>query len=97
MREKLKAYIQNQFRNVPNTAKNQELEEEILQNSLDRFDDLIAQGISEESAYAQAVTSIGDLSQLMDRVSYHPTEAPAKKKRTPPTRFGQLKILLHLP
>ena len=81
MREKLKAYIQNQFRNAPKTAKNQELEEEILQNSLDRFDDLTAQGVSEESAYAQAVTSIGDLSHLMDRVSYHPTEAPAKKKR----------------
>ena len=81
MREKLKAYIQNQFRNAPKTAKNQELEEEILQNSLDRFDDLIAQGLSDESAYTQAVTSIGDLSHLMDRSSYRPPEPPAKKKR----------------
>lgn len=81
MREKLKAYIQNQFRNAPKTAKNQELEEEILQNSLDRFDDLIAQGLSDEAAYTQAVTSIGDLSHLMDRSSYRPPEPPAKKKR----------------
>ena len=36
MREKLTEYVRNLFRNAPNNQHNRELEEEILQNSLDR-------------------------------------------------------------
>lgn len=75
MREKLKAYVVSLFRNAPDTPRNRELREEILQNTLDRFDDLVAGGCSEESAYAQAVASIGDVSQLWEAA------APKAKKR----------------
>lgn len=74
MREKLKAYVNSLFRNAPDTPRNRELREEILQNTLDRFDDLVAGGYSEESAYAQAVASIGDVSQLWEA-------APPKAKK----------------
>ncbi len=67
MREKLIAYVNNLFRGAPETERNRELREEILQNTLDRFDDAVAQGSSEEAAYTQAVSSIGDVSRLIER------------------------------
>lgn len=78
MREKLIEYVHGLFRNAPNTQENQDLEAEILQNSLDRFDDLVSRGVPEESAFKQAVESIGDVRQLL-QVEYRPQP---KKKHT---------------
>ena len=50
MREQLRAYVLRLFAQAPDTQRNRELREEILQNTLDRFDDLIAQGVPEENA-----------------------------------------------
>ena len=80
MREKLVEYVKNLFRYAPKTQKNLDLEAEILQNSLDRFDDLVSQGVGQESAYTQAVASIGDVQQLWETGST-PQPKP-KKKRT---------------
>lgn len=79
MREKLKDYVDSLFQNAPDTARVRELREEILQNTLDRFDDLIAQGCSEDSAFGQAVASIGDVRQLWSQTA---APVPAKKSRT---------------
>lgn len=75
MREQLRAYVRRLFAQAPDTQRNRELREEILQNTLDRFDDLVAQGVPEESAYTQAVGSIGDVENLI--------EPAPKKKQTP--------------
>lgn len=74
MREQLRAYVLHLFAQAPDTQRNRELREEILQNTLDRFDDLVAQGVPEESAYTQAVGSIGDVENLI--------EPPPEKKKT---------------
>lgn len=74
MREQLRAYVLRLFAQAPDTQRNRELREEILQNTLDRFDDLVAQGVPEESAYTQAVGSIGDVENLI--------EPPPEKKKT---------------
>jgi len=67
MREKLIAYVHQLFRDAPKNQHNQDLEAEILQNSLDRYDDLVSRGVPAESAYSQAVDSIGDVRQLWER------------------------------
>lgn len=66
MREQLKAYVEQLFDRAADTPRNQELQEEIMQNTLDRYDDLIAQGVPEASAYTQAVSQIGDVSKLWE-------------------------------
>ena len=43
------------FREVPPTKKSVELKEEILQNLVDKYHDLINEGKNEEAAYAQTV------------------------------------------
>ena len=73
MREQLRAYVVRLFAQAPDTQRNRELREEILQNTLDRFDDLVAQGVPEENAYTQAVGSIGDVESLLE-------PAPEKKQ-----------------
>ncbi len=66
MEDKLRAHMDHLFREVPLTKKSVELKEEILQNLVDKYHDLIAEGKSEEAAYNIAVASVGDISELLD-------------------------------
>lgn len=64
MREHLISYIDLLFRGAENC---EDIKQEILQNTLDRYDDLISQGKSPEAAYQLAITGIGDLSELLGK------------------------------
>ena len=64
MREKLKSYVELLFAGTTGT---EEMRQEILQNTLDRYDDLIAQGKTPEEAYRQAVAGIGDIEALLGK------------------------------
>jgi len=65
MRENIRAYIENLFSRAPQTRKIMELKEELLSNVTAKFDDLIAQGRTEEEAYKIAVGGIGDIDELI--------------------------------
>ncbi len=65
MRNKLICYVNSIFEGIPNTPEVQELREEILQNTLDRYDEECARGVSETVAYNVAVMSIGDTDELL--------------------------------
>lgn len=69
MNEKLRIYIDNLFENAPKSVRAVELKEEMYQNLTDKYNDLIAEGKSEESAYNIAVASIGDVQSLIDGLS----------------------------
>lgn len=84
MREKIRVYVETLFSDAALTIRNAEVQQEILQHTLDRYDDLIASGKSEQEAYDEAVGGIGDVSELYE----HKPEAEAPKKRdfpAPPT------------
>lgn len=66
MNEKLQKHIDELFKNAPVTRQTVEIKEEILQNTQDRYNDLLAEGKSEESAYNIAVAGIGDVEHLID-------------------------------
>ena len=57
MREQLTQYVNLLFAGAPDTD---DIKQEILQNTLDRYDDLIAQGKVPEAAYRLCITGIGD-------------------------------------
>lgn len=69
MNEKLRIYIDGLFENAPKTVRAVELKEEMYQNLTDKYNDLIAEGKSEESAYNIAVASIGDVDSLLGGLS----------------------------
>lgn len=66
MKERLRVYVQGLFRGAALTIQNAELKEEILQNTLEHYDDLVAEGKTEQQAYDEAVAGIGDVSQLIE-------------------------------
>ena len=53
------------FEDAPKTKRVVELKEEILQNLIDKYNDLLMEGKSEEAAYNIAVASVGDVSGLL--------------------------------
>lgn len=62
MREHLIQYVELLFAGAPDSM---EIKQEILQNTLDRYDDLIAQGKPEEAAYRLAISGIGDINEIL--------------------------------
>ncbi len=65
MREQLKAYIDKLFEGTLDSAKARDFHDELLQNTLDRFDDECQSGKSEQEAYRIAVRSLGDPAELL--------------------------------
>ena len=62
MRNQLETYINLLFAGNPEA---EDIKEEILQNTLDRYDDLITQGRTPEAAYSLAISGIGDISEIL--------------------------------
>lgn len=69
MNEKLRSYIESLFTDAPNTTKAVELKEEIIQNLIDKYNDLVSEGKSEEAAYNIAVSGVGDVSELISQLN----------------------------
>lgn len=65
MQDKLRNYMDSLFEDAPKTKRVVELKEEILQNLIDKYNDLLMEGKSEEAAYNIAVASVGDVSGLI--------------------------------
>lgn len=77
MREKLIQYVNLLFEGSENAA---DIRQEILQNTLDHYDDLIAQGKTPEAAYRLSISGIGDIHELLGggtAPTLPPASAPA--------------------
>lgn len=62
MKDKLISYIDLLFAGAPEAD---DMKQEILQNTLDRYDDLLSQGKSPEAAYRLAISGIGDINEIL--------------------------------
>ncbi len=82
MNEKLRLYIDELFKNAPKTEQTVELKQEILQNTIDRYNDLIAEGKTPDEAYRISVEGIGDIRPLISSAEdKRPAEAPEPKPK----------------
>ena len=87
MREQLQQYVELLFAGAPDS---EDVKQEILQNTLDRYDDLIAQGKVPEAAYRLAISGIGDINEILGtqpspvcfsaKEQAEPMEDPVRKK-----------------
>ncbi|MCM1514351.1 MAG: permease prefix domain 1-containing protein [Anaeroplasma bactoclasticum] len=89
MNEKLRNYIEFLFEDAPKTKEVIELKEEMLQNLIDKYNDLVSEGKSNEAAYNIATASIGDVNDLIEQLKNRTTyqqgfekEMLASKKRS---------------
>jgi hypothetical protein len=74
MNQHLREYIDNLFAAAPQTVKTVEMKEEFLQNLTDKYNDLLAEGKTEEAAYNIAVASIGDVSGIVGELQGLPQQ-----------------------
>lgn len=64
MNERIVNHINKLFENAPKTRKALELKEELQANSEERYQDLIADGLSQEDAIKNVINSLGNVSEL---------------------------------
>lgn len=64
MKEKIREHFNQIFTEAPKTRKALDLKQEMMQNAVDKYDDMVADGYSEEDAYRNVIESIGDVSEL---------------------------------
>lgn len=90
MREQLMQYIDLLFAGMKNC---EDMKQEILQNTLDRYDDLIAEGKVPEAAYRLAISGIGDINEILGTVqAASPVYAPPKAAENKPEPEKQKKL-----
>ena len=63
MREQLIQYVNLLFAGNDSV---EDIKQEILQNTLDRYDDLVSRGRTPEEAYRQAIAGIGDVNEIIN-------------------------------
>lgn len=66
MREQLSQYIELLFAGAQNA---EDIKQEILSNTQERYDDLVAQGKTPQAAYQLAIVGIGDINEILGNVS----------------------------
>jgi hypothetical protein len=66
MKEQIKKYVDDLFADVYETEQLQELKEEISANLLEKVNDFVAKGNNEDTAFKNAISSLGDMSELVE-------------------------------
>ncbi len=66
MEEKIRKHFNELFAGAPKTRKAMEMKEEMIQNSIDKYQDLLGEGYSETDAFENVIGSIGDVTELFE-------------------------------
>lgn len=82
MENRLREYMDDLFGEIPPTKQAVELKEEILQNLIDKYHDLLAEGKSPEAAFNISVASVGDVDELLSGLTAGYTPHPCQDQET---------------
>ncbi|WP_024621714.1 permease prefix domain 1-containing protein [Metaclostridioides mangenotii] len=95
MRREIEIYVDGLFEKAPSNGRTRELKEEILANSIDRYNDLIDAGIDKNEAYTSVVGNIGNVENLIfDYNLYNDKEAEERKKSAKITAISVMLYIL---
>ena len=64
-KERLQQHIDGLFENAPRSRAAYELRDELLTNSIERYEDLLKSGLGEEPAFQSVIDNIGDVDELI--------------------------------
>ena len=96
MKEKITLHFNNLFADAPKTRKALDLKEEMIQNAMDKYDDMVADGYSEEDAYHNVVESIGDVTELFPEVEERNLLTLSEKDRKKKAIFTATAVGLYI-
>lgn len=80
MKDKIKSVIADLFENAPQSEEVIELQEEMISNAEEKYEDLIQRGFTEEQAYTMVMGSIGDVQELLAELGTQAEEAGADEE-----------------
>ena len=66
MKDRIKNYVDGLFTDIYDTKQLRELKEEVSANLLEKVNDFIANGNNEDEAFKKAISSIGDMGELVE-------------------------------
>jgi hypothetical protein len=69
MNERIKHHVDHLFRDAPRKRRVAEIQEELLANLNDKYEDLIQQGKSEDEAFGIVASGVGDIGELIADVT----------------------------
>lgn len=69
MNDQIKKHLDEVFRPYENSSVSKELKEEILNDMLEKYDDLIKDGMDKETAYKKTISSLGDIAEIIENIS----------------------------
>jgi hypothetical protein len=69
MNERILRHVEELFMDAPQKRRIAEIREELLSNMNEKFNDLVAEGKSEDEAFGSVVAGIGDIGSLIDDVA----------------------------
>ena len=96
MDEKLRRYIDGLFQDAPQTKNVVELKEEMLQNLIEKYMDLINEGKSEEAAYNIAVAGIGDINELVKDMNTVKNTAVMSAQKQKSAMLTSVAVMLYI-
>lgn len=70
MNDKLKQFLDNAFMPYGNFPARKDVEQELLSNLTEKYNDLKADGKTDEEAYQLTIESFGDVSEIMEHVAH---------------------------
>ena len=76
MSKRIRSMIDEIFSEMKMTAENLALRDELMANAQARYEDALAQGKSEEEAFAEVAASLGDVQALLREMNAQPEERP---------------------
>lgn len=86
MYDKIRDHVEFLFQRAPVTARAVELKEEMISSLMDRYTDLIGQGETEEAALGIAISSIGDVDELIrglrEQQAWEPANIQSERQRS---------------
>lgn len=87
MKDRIRHHLDIIFAAAPQTAKSQELKEELLASLNDRYDDLLQSGYDSTAAFHIAISGIGDVDELFQacRDETNADKTPQTQKPVPET------------
>lgn len=96
MKEKIRKHFDMLFEAAPKTRKAIDLKEEMTQNAIDKYDDLINDGYSEEDAFGNVTASIGDVSELFDSLKESSLPGLSVAERKKKALFTSIAVGLYI-
>ena len=96
MVNKIRAYIDHEFAGVPESKKVNELKEELTANLIEKYNEQLLHGKSEEEAYNAVITGLGDLSELVDSVRPHSMQGPSEQERKKSALLTAAAVMMYI-